>query len=100
MPHEIEYPFFFATEQPTTFADAPIGVAEPPMSVPSARHHASIGSGVPRVTARLLITGIIVAANGILPTNADAIPETQIIVAVTRLTIRNSQEKVFKTEMF
>ena len=32
---------------PTTFAEAPIGVALPPISVPIASDHASVSSGTP-----------------------------------------------------
>ena len=75
LPHPIGYPFFAATDVPTTFADAPIGVALPPMSVPIDSVHARQSSNGWFVPARLLMIGSIVAANGMLSTNALAIAE-------------------------
>ena len=69
-PQPILYPFLPATERPTTFAEAPIGVALPPTSVPIDNAHAIACKFPPDALARLLITGIIVAANGLLSTNA------------------------------
>ena len=40
-PHLIICPFFAAVAMPTTLADAPIGVALPPISVPIANAHAN-----------------------------------------------------------
>lgn len=65
---------------PTTFAEAPIGVALPPMSVPRASVHARTDKSAPEVTARLLMIGIIVAENGILSMIALATAEIQIII--------------------
>ena len=45
-------------------ADAPIGVALPPISVPSASVHARTDKSAPDAVARLLMIGIIVAENG------------------------------------
>ena len=67
---------------PTTFADAPIGVAEPPISVPIESDHASVSRGTTLESPE--ITGIIVAANGILSTNALAIAEIQITIATIK----------------
>ena len=67
-------------EIPTTFAEAPIGVALPPISVPMARDQAKTGRAIPETADRLLITGIIVAAKGILSTKALAIPDIHIIM--------------------
>ena len=46
-PHPMGYPSLEATEIPTTFADAPMGVALPPISVPMESVHASVGRGTP-----------------------------------------------------
>ena len=81
VPQPILYPFLEATDVPTTFAEAPMGVALPPISVPMDNDHARLDSGTPVVAARLSITGIIVAANGILSTNAEATADTQMIIA-------------------
>ena len=67
-------PALAATEVPTTFALAPIGVALPPMSVPIERAQVIVVRATPCDAARLWITGIIVAANGMLSTNAEARP--------------------------
>ena len=72
-PHLIICPAFAAVAIPTTFADAPIGVALPPKSVPMANAHARIERSTPWAADRLLMIGIIVAAKGILSTNALAI---------------------------
>ena len=48
-PQLIGCPFFAETDVPTTFADAPIGVAFPPMSVPRESVQASVGSAMPVV---------------------------------------------------
>ena len=45
--------FSDATAMPTTFAEAPIGVALPPMSVPRASVHARTDRSAPEVAARL-----------------------------------------------
>ena len=82
LPHLMICPDFAAVATPTTFAEAPIGVALPPISVPIARDHARMERSTPCVAARLLITGIIVAANGILSINALATADTQIIMAI------------------
>ena len=71
-------------EIPTTFAEAPIGVALPPISVPMARDQAKTGRAIPETADRLLITGIIVAAKGILSTKALAIPDIHIIMITIR----------------
>ena len=74
-------PAFETTDVPTTFADAPIGVALPPMSVPTESEYARVASSAPGVVAaRLLITGTIVAANGMLSTNALATAEIHIMM--------------------
>ena len=70
-----------ATEIPTTFADAPIGVALPPISVPMESVHASVLKSMPCIADSVWMTGIIVAANGILSTNALAIADIQRIIA-------------------
>ena len=46
-PQLIGYPSFAATEVPTTFADAPMGVALPPISVPIDNPHASVDRSIP-----------------------------------------------------
>ena len=85
-PQPIGCPCFAATEVPTTFAEAPIGVALPPISVPIDNAHASTDRLVFWLTDRLLIIGIIVAAKGMLSTNALAMAETHIIIAVINFT--------------
>lgn len=82
LPQPTGYPDLAATDVPTTFADAPIGVALPPTSVPIASAHASVVSGTDPAAESVLITGTIVAANGILSMNADAIADTQMIIAI------------------
>ena len=84
--HPTGYPAFPATEVPTTFALAPIGVALPPMSVPIDKDHVNVCKGTPAEIERLWITGIIVAANGMLSINALAIAESQIIIATIKYT--------------
>ena len=84
LPHLMICPDFAAVATPTTFAEAPIGVALPPISVPIARDHARMERSTPCVAARLLITGIIVAANGILSINALATADTQTMIATIR----------------
>ena len=81
LPHPIGCPFFEDTEIPTTFAEAPIGVALPPISVPIASAQESVSKSTPCSADKLLITGIMVAANGILSTNALANAEIQMIIA-------------------
>ena len=83
-PQPIGCPAFAAAEVPTTFADAPIGVAEPPTSVPIARDQASVASNGSLPADRSLMIGTIVAAKGMLSTNALAMPDTQIIMATMR----------------
>ena len=70
LPQPIGCPALLATAVPTTLADAPIGVALPPISVPMESVNASTDKSIPCVAARLLITGIIVAANGMLSIKA------------------------------
>ena len=65
LPQLIGWPSFWAIDVPTTFAEAPIGVALPPMSVPMARVHARTEGAAPVAADIDLMTGIIVAANGI-----------------------------------
>ena len=84
-PHLITYPCFAAVAIPTTFADAPIGVALPPMSVPMASVYASTPKSTPCVAAKVSMIGTIVAANGILSTNALAMAEIQMMIAIISL---------------
>ena len=81
-PQPMGWPLLAAMEVPTTLADAPIGVAFPPMSVPIARVHASTDRSIPSVAARLRITGIMVAAKGILSTNALATADPHRMIAM------------------
>ncbi len=62
-------------------ADAPTSVPLPPRQAPSDRHHHSglILSGPPNVDAMLLISGIIVATNGMLSTIDDRMAEAHRI---------------------
>ena len=80
--HVTGCPSFAATDVPTTFAEAPIGVALPPISVPIESDHASTESKWLLLPARLVMTGIIVAAKGILSINALAKAEIQMIIAI------------------
>ena len=73
-----------ATEIPTTLAEAPIGVALPPISVPIESVHASIGRFAPLDAASVLMIGTIVAANGILSTKALATAEIHRMMATIR----------------
>ena len=86
-PQPIKCPFFAATEIPTTFAEAPIGVPQPPISVPIESAHARTERSMPPACARLRITGIIVAANGILSTNALASAYSHSTIATTHFTL-------------
>ena len=70
-----------AMEVPTTLADAPMGVALPPMSVPMAKVQARIDKSAPVAAASVRITGIIVAAKGMLSTKALQIAEPQMMIA-------------------
>ena len=83
-PHPIRCPFFDAIDTPTTFADAPIGVADPPISVPIARVHASTSKLTPEKAASDLMTGIMVAANGMLSINALATADTHNMIVIIR----------------
>ena len=69
---------------PTTFADAPIGVAHPPTSVPMDRVHAKVCMLTPVVAANDSMIGIIVAVNGMLSTKALAMPDTHITMPIIR----------------
>ena len=60
LPQLMRNPCPEAMEIPTIFAEAPIGVALPPISVPIARDQARTGRAMPEAADRLLITGIIV----------------------------------------
>ena len=51
-------PAFAHIDVPTTFADAPIGVAQPPTSVPMESVHASVCMLKPAVAARDSMIGI------------------------------------------
>ena len=70
------YPHFAETDVPTTLALAPIGVALPPRSVPIDSVHARTLISIPSAAAIARITGIIVAANGILSTKALVMADT------------------------
>ena len=81
--NEIARPRCAAIDATTTFADAPIKVPLPPKQAPSAKLH-HIGSRfVKPICPMSLISGIIVATNGMLSINADAIELIhKIIIAV------------------
>ena len=59
-------------EVPATLAEAPMGVALPPMSVPMERVQARVFRSAPMVADREVITGTMVAAKGMLSTKAEA----------------------------
>ena len=61
-------------------ADAPMGVALPPKSVPRDSAHDSTPKSIPLAAAIERITGIIVAAKGMLSTNALVSAETQRMI--------------------
>ena len=75
-------PALATTDVPTTFALAPIGVALPPISVPMERAHVIVLRSTPVEPLNVWITGIMVAANGMLSTKADAIALTQMMIAI------------------
>ncbi len=78
------WPAFAHIDVPTTFADAPIGVAHPPTSVPMERVHARVCILTPVVAANDSMIGIIVAVKGMLSTKALAIPDTHITMPIIR----------------
>ena len=85
LPHLMICPSFAAVAIPTTFAEAPMGVALPPISVPMANAQERTVISIPGVVAaRLVITGIIVAANGMLSMKALATAETMTMIAIIR----------------
>ena len=59
-----------ATDVPTTLAEAPMGVALPPRSVPMDSAQASTCRSTPWVWAMAWITGTMVAEKGMLSTKA------------------------------
>ena len=71
------------------FADAPVSVPLPPRQAPSEsdHHKGSIAFGPPKAGAMPLISGIMVATNGMLSMTADRIAEIHrmIVAATTRL---------------
>ena len=81
----ILWPSFDAIPLTITFAEAPINVAFPPMSAPSARAHHSGPKARPEIVPTSFKSGIIVATNGMLSIiaekNADP-HRTEIVVAV------------------
>ena len=79
------YPSLSAIAVLTTLAEAPMGVALPPMSVPKASAQASGGKGIPALCDIPAITGTMVAAKGILSIIADANAENQRITGITIL---------------
>ena len=103
LPHLMICPSFAAVAIPTTFAEAPMGVALPPISVPMANAQERTVISIPGVVAaRLVITGIIVAANGMLSMKALATAETMTIIAIIRaifppLTFSMIPARIFRT---
>ena len=77
-------PAFAHIDVPTTFAEAPIGVAHPPTSVPMERVQAKVCILIPAVAARDSIIGIIVAVKGMLSTKALAMPDTHMTMPIIR----------------
>src|SRR4030043_1989625 len=80
-------PSLSAIAVPTTLADAPIGVALPPISVPKANVHDNVGRLNEVVWARLLITGTIVAAKGILSTIAEAKADSHNMIGIIKMAL-------------
>ena len=72
---------------PTTFALAPMGVALPPMSVPMDSAQASTARSTPCAADSERMTGIMVAAKGMLSTKALAIAETQSTMATISMAL-------------
>ena len=72
LPQPMRYPSFSAMAVPTTLAEAPMGVALPPMSVPRASVQAMVSRSRFGLADRLLMTGTMVAAKGMLSTMAEA----------------------------
>ena len=103
LPHLMMCPSFAAVAIPTTFAEAPIGVALPPISVPMASAQERTVMSIPCVVAaRFVITGIMVAANGILSMNALATAETITMIAIINaifppLTFSMMPARIFRT---
>ena len=103
LPHLMMCPSFAAVAIPTTFAEAPIGVALPPISVPMASAQERTVMSIPCVVAaRFVITGIMVAANGILSMNALATAETITMIAIIKaifppLTFSMMPARIFRT---
>ena len=81
LPQVTGCPFLAATDVPTTLAEAPMGVALPPRSVPMDRAHARTCRSTPWVWAIAWITGTMVAAKGILSTKALATADTHRMMA-------------------
>lgn len=79
-------PCFAAAEIPTTLAEAPIGVALPPMSVPMDKAHASTGRLAFWVTDSFWMTGIMAAAKGMLSTNALATADSHMMIPTITFT--------------
>lgn len=67
---------------PTILAEAPIGVAFPPISVPKASVQAKVSKLKPSEIDKLLITGTIVAAKGMLSTIAENKAESHKIIGI------------------
>ena len=80
------YPPLAEAEVPTTLALAPMGVALPPRSVPRESAQASTPMSMPSAAAMARITGIMVAAKGILSTKALVMAEThRIMITMTAI---------------
>ena len=73
-----------ATATPVTLAEAPMGVAMPPMSVPLETVQVSVCRSIPRVSARESRTGTITAAMGTLSTKAEAMATNQMSTTTVR----------------
>lgn len=72
-------PFFFNIPKTITLADAPTIVPFPPRQAPSDKDHQRGSILALLIEAISFISGIIVATNGILSKNEDAIADNQSI---------------------
>jgi hypothetical protein len=100
LPQLTGYPSLSAIAVPTTLADAPIGVPLPPISVPKAKAQANGGKLNPVVFARLLITGTIVAAKGILSIMAEAKADSQRMIDIIKMALPPDISPIYAASIF
>ena len=98
LPQPTGCPAFAATDVPTTFALAPIGVAEPPMSVPidsaySLSVGTDIGGSATPIGASANVVGTSVVSKAGHPVSwgkycKSAIPATAIVLIISMIVIK------------